>query len=324
MAVHVLYHGRCFDGASSAALFADFYRRHIDGTAEFKFIAKSHRTGDPYDPDDFSGDKHAIVDFRYTQDPALTWYFDHHRSAFQLPGDRAHYEADRSEKRFHDPLAPCCASYMSEQLARHHGYDPTPHANLIRWATIIDTANFATPHVAVDLAEPAMQLAAYIQSADDPETIATFIEDLLVKDFAHLASAPYVQTIVRPRLRAHARDMRLIRSVSRIEAGALEYDLLDAGPRVLSHFIPYVHHPDVRYVVGLYEHPDGDLRLTVGYNPWLSAEDREHDLAELCERSGGGGHPQVAGISLSLEDRSLARKTAGSILEILRSPAPNP
>ena len=41
---------------------------------------------------DFDADDSAIVDFRYSTHPRLGWFFDHHVSAFQLPGQREHFE----------------------------------------------------------------------------------------------------------------------------------------------------------------------------------------------------------------------------------------
>ena len=106
---------------------------------------------------------------------------------------------------------------------------------------------------------------------------------------------PYVENVVSARKRSHARDCERIEAVAKVDAGVLEYDLLDEAPRVLSHFIPYAQHPDVDYVVGIYSHGDGDLRLTLGYNPWKDPGLRRHNLAEVCERYGGGGHPRRGG-----------------------------
>ena len=39
-----------------------------------------------------SNDVNAILDFRFSAVPGLTWYFDHHVSAFVTPEDRAFYE----------------------------------------------------------------------------------------------------------------------------------------------------------------------------------------------------------------------------------------
>jgi hypothetical protein len=322
MRVHVLLHGRCFDGASSAAIFKAFYRRRA-ASAELLFVSKHHRRGDAFDESDFAGaDEAAVVDFRYTQHPGLTWYFDHHRSAFQLPGDREHFEADRSGQKFHDPSAPSCTGYIARVLADEFGFDPSPYGELLHWAEVIDSADFATPDVPVLYEQPALQLAAWIQAASDPAAVTTFIEDLLVTPMATLAQADYVRALVQPRLDAHRSDIALIRDVHRIEHGVFVYDLLDHGPRILSHFIPYYLAPKVRYCVGVYEHSDGDLRLSVGYNPWLPAKAREHDVAALCERHGGGGHPYVAGASYPIDQVEPLRAAMRDVVATLTGRTP--
>lgn len=290
---------------------------------ELIYIPKHHRQGDPFDDIDFAGaDELAVLDFRYTQRPGLTWYFDHHRSAFQLPGDRDHFEARVTEgiqgpgQHFHDPTAPSCTSYFAKVAAAQFGFDASAYAELIHWAEIIDTASFPTPESAVLYQQPAMQLAAWIQAAEQPQAIARFIEALLDTPLARLAEEPWVRELVEPRLTAHRADIELIRRLGRHEHGVFVYDLLAEGPRILSHFIPYYLVPDCTYSVGIYAHPDGDLRLSVGFNPWQHAR-RTHDLAELCERHGGGGHPYVAGASFVHEQIDQLRAAAQDIVASL-------
>jgi hypothetical protein len=319
MRVHVLHHGRCFDGAASAALFGAFMRARHGGALENVYIPKHHRRGDPFDPPDFAADEVAVVDFRYTQDPGLTWYFDHHRSAFQLPGDRAHFEAHQGDgQRFHDARAPSCTGYLANILAEQYGFDSSGQTELIRWAEIIDSAAFSDPEAAVLYDTPAMQLAAWIQSADDVREIHRFIEALLVTPLAELAEQPWVRAVVEPRLARHREDIALIRQLGRVDGEVFHYDLVGEGPRVLSHFIPYYLAPQVPYTVGSYAHSDGDLRLSVGFNPWLPRERRGHDLAELCERYGGGGHPFVAGASFSTEQLAQLHRAHAEIVALLR------
>lgn len=318
MRVHVLHHGRCFDGAASAAVFAAFMRARHGRDIELAYLPKHHRRGDPFEDADFAGaDEAVIVDFRYSQRPGLTWYFDHHRSAFQLPGDRAHFEADRSGQRFHDPTAPSCTGYLAQIAAERFGFDAGAHTELIRWAEIIDSAAFESPEVAVLYEQPAMQLAAWIQTADDPEAIAAFIEALLTTPLAQLAEAAWIRELVGPRLSAHRADIELLRRVGRQVEAVYVYDLLDHGPRVLSHFIPYYLAPDCLYTVGAYAHPDGDLRLSVGFNPWRDRSSRRHDLAALCERHGGGGHPYVAGASFAADQGDRLRAAVRELIAIL-------
>ena len=98
MRMHVLFHDNCFDGAASAAVFSRFYRERIRTDATLHLPGAAHKPGaEGIGPGGLhSGDENAIVDFRYSQDARLTWWFDHHASAFQQPGDEAHFRADTS------------------------------------------------------------------------------------------------------------------------------------------------------------------------------------------------------------------------------------
>ena len=100
MRMHVLFHDNCFDGAASAAVFSRFYRERIRTDVTFSYQGLSHQAGGTPVPESaFQGDENAIVDFRYSQSPRLTWWFDHHASAFQTPGDEAHFLADSSGRK---------------------------------------------------------------------------------------------------------------------------------------------------------------------------------------------------------------------------------
>src|SRR6516165_6640896 len=97
MRMKILYHDSCFDGAASAAVFSQFYLQRIEPKAELLYQGLSHSAGgQPIDESLMTGDENAIVDFRYSQSPKLTWWFDHHRSAFQQPGDEEHFRRDTS------------------------------------------------------------------------------------------------------------------------------------------------------------------------------------------------------------------------------------
>lgn len=318
MRVHVLHHAACFDGAASAAVFGAFYRHTIAPTAELVFVPKPHRRGDPFEDKDFEADDSAIVDFRYTTRPNLGWFFDHHKSAFQLPGEYAHFLADRSGRRFHDPLAPSCTGYMSEILRDRFGFDPSPFDDLIHWAEIIDSAAFANPSVPVELREPAMQLMTFVEHNRELRLVGRFIEDLLATPLSVLANATYVQSVVGPARDQHARDIELMRARCRVRGGVAEYDLSDQPPRAYNKFIAYYVHPDIEYLVGLSTAPDGRRRISAGYNPWLPPANRRFDIASLCERFDGGGHPYVGGVSFAPQDLDIARDAMQHIASVLR------
>ncbi len=298
-----------------------FYRRHVRTNVSFSLIPKEHRCGDPYDPSDFDGEDVVSVDFRYSRDPRLRWYFDHHASAFQLAGDKEHFEADDSGRKFHDPDAPSCAGFLASVLASRFGFDASAHEELIHWAQVIDSAAFPDAHVPVLLTEPALQLMTFIEHNRDLAAVATFAQDLVSMPLARHAQADYVRAVVDEQLLRHREDISMIRARSRLHENVLVYELLDQPPRAYNKFIPYYNHPDARYVVGLSRGPDGRIKLNVGYNPWLPKEAREHNIARLCERFSGGGHAFVGGASFEPQDEVQARTAQTWMAGVLRGGA---
>lgn len=318
MRVHVLHHAACFDGAASAALFTAFYRACVDRRAEFRYVPKVHRPGDPFDDEDFDADDVAVVDFRYTMDPRLGWFFDHHQSAFQRPGEREHFLARAGLRRFHDASQVSCTGYIASVGAAAFGFDVSPHRELLYWAEVIDAAGFPDPRMPVELDQPAMKLMTFVEHNRDPADVDRFIRDLLVVPLPALARRDYVQAVVEPALVLHRRDIELMRERCRVQAGVAMYDLSDQPPRAYNKFIGYYLHPDVRYLVGISTGLDGRIKLSAGYNPWLPPELREHDIAALCERFDGGGHPYVGGISFTPEDLAPAFAAMEFITAVLR------
>src|SRR5512142_892565 len=103
MRVRVLYHDHCFDGAASAAFFTRFISGAIHPGAEFLYTGMAHKASQMFEPSLFDGDENAIVDFKYSPDPRLTWWFDHHQSAFLSAEDAEHYQRQRSDRKQCDP-----------------------------------------------------------------------------------------------------------------------------------------------------------------------------------------------------------------------------
>ena len=170
MRMHVLFHDNCFDGAASAAVFSRFYRERIRPDATLSYQGLSHQAGGTPVPESaFQGDENAIVDFRYSQSPRLTWWFDHHASAFQTDGDEAHFLADTSGRKFHDARRKSCTVYLADVARDRFGFDPGPMVELLEWAEIIDGAQFPSPQMAVALREPALQLMTVLEANHDPD-----------------------------------------------------------------------------------------------------------------------------------------------------------
>src|SRR6266849_6179411 len=111
MKLRVLYHGHCFDGVASAATFTRFYTERINAHADVEYAGLLHRPGNLFDQKMFDGDENAIVDFKYSPSEKLTWWFDHHQSAFLTPEDEAHFHAENSDKKFLDATRKSCTEF---------------------------------------------------------------------------------------------------------------------------------------------------------------------------------------------------------------------
>jgi hypothetical protein len=316
MRVKVNYHGRCFDGLSSASLFTRFYRSCYDARADFSYAGLTHRPGNAFPPEVFDGDVNAVVDFRYHRDPRLTWWFDHHVSAFESPEDEQHFRSDRTGRKFFDPGARSCTKLLAKVSTEKFGFDPRPFEDLVYWADIIDGAQFPDAETAVSLRDPALRIMTVIEGSNDPRLELRILEDLTSRPLAEIAADPYIVEPLQPLLESHARGIEIIRGRAREENGVVFFDIADLGREGFNKFIPYALFPESRYVVAV-SHSASRAKVSVGSNPW-SARARTHDLARICERYGGGGHPVVAAISLPPNELERARQAAREIVELLQ------
>jgi len=324
MRLRVLYHGNCFDGASSAGLFARFYRERVArGAVEVTFSPLEHKGAGPAVPPEWlDGDENAIVDFRYSQDARVGWWFDHHVSAFQQPGDEDHFRADVSGRKFYDSTAKSCARFLATTVAAKFGFDTAPLAELLEWAEIIDGALFLGPQMPVELKEPALRLMTWIENNRDPALAVRFIQDLVSRPLAEVAAEPYVAQPLVPLLEQHWRNVEVVRRAARLEAGVIFTDLMADDVGSLNKFIVYYHHQQARYAVTLLANAKG-IKISVGSNPW-SPLPRVHNIAAICERYGGGGHPVVGAISVPAGESNRARTIAREILDELLGPPTSP
>ena len=125
MKLRILYHGNCFDGVSSAAIFTKLYRTKFYPNADIYYTPTMHRAGNAFDRKQLDGDENAIVDFKYCPDERLTWWFDHHQSAFLSTADEHHFLADTSGKKFLDTSSKSCAEFIA-RIAAHRLFASMP------------------------------------------------------------------------------------------------------------------------------------------------------------------------------------------------------
>jgi hypothetical protein len=316
----IYFHNNCFDGLASAAVFSNFYLT-LRKNCEFAYEGLAHRAGQLFLDVQFDGDENAIVDFKYSSDPRLTWWFDHHQSAFLSREDEAHFRADKSGRKFHDPTYRSCTKFISEMLQKHFSFDTSRLADLIEWADIIDGAQFESAQSAVELREPAMKLMMVIEGVRESNKIVGLIEEFQIKSFAEIMEIEWVQEAFRPLYERHLQSMDIIRRNAHCSDGTVFFDVSDYDLEGYNKFIPYYFFPEATYCVGV-SLSSFRAKISVGSNPW-SPHPRTQNLAALCERHGGGGHPVVGAISFAPDELAKARRIAREITEELRCASSN-
>ena len=102
---------------------------------------------------------------------------------------------------------------------------------------------------------------------------------------------------VRIRVGTEHAGIELLRERSNLDRGVVTFDITDRLTEGYNKFIPYYLHPDAVYNVGLSK-SSFRTKVAVGTNPWTKVPASAlANVAAICERYGGGGHPRVGAVS---------------------------
>ena len=320
----VATHGHCFDGLCSAVMFTRLYGHLFprDG-ATFTYRAASYGPGqNGVDLRVLDGDVNAILDFRFTAAPQLTWYFDHHVSAFVTAEDRSAYERAvaegeaRGERRmFHDGSYSSATKLIADVGRDRFGLDVTPSLELVSWADLIDSAAFPSASMPVERREPELKLMTVVEHLGDDAFLAEMVHRLVAEPLSSVARSSDIERAYEPLGRAHQDFVRRVEQRAELFGNVVLVDLSDEIFEVAGKFVTYALYPDSAYSV-LLSRSRSRCKISVGYNPW-SPTARTHNIAAICERYGGGGHPVVGAISLPFDRTEEARALARSIAQEL-------
>ncbi|MDQ2899115.1 MAG: phosphoesterase [Acidobacteriota bacterium] len=317
MRIRILYHDHCFDGAASAAFFTRFQRGAFHPNAEFSYTGMAHKFSQIFEDSLFDGDENAIVDFKYSSNPRLTWWFDHHQSAFLSPEDAQHYLHHRTEKQLYDPSYRSCTNFIRTVAKNRFGFEAPDLDELVKWADIIDGAQYSDAKTAVEMGEPAMKLTLVVEGSKGSETVQKIIGWMREMRLADIVALPEIQAIYRPLFERHLKSVDMIRERAGEHGGVITFDLTGYDIEGYNKFIPYYLFPSGIYTVAV-SPSSFRTKISVGSNPWAAAEPT-HNLATICERYGGGGHARVGAISLEPGALDQARKIAAEVAEELKT-----
>jgi hypothetical protein len=271
--------------------------------------------------------ENAIVDFKYSTSERLTWWFDHHQSAFASAEDEARFRAGQADgslamRQFFDPAYTSCAGWIAHVASTKFGMDVGPLEELIYWANIVDGAKYESAKSAVEMREPAMKLTMVIESAPDVDGVSIsgrFIPLLTEMSLQAVLEQPFVQEVLGPLMERHWAGLELIRERAVCEGGVVSFDITDQPTEGYNKFIPYYVWPEGTYCVGLSK-SSFRTKVSVGTNPWTKKSAGElANIAAICERYGGGGHARVGAISFAVDREDEARVAVGEIVRELRT-----
>ena len=317
-AVVVATHGHCFDGMASAALFTHLVRALSDGQPlTFRYRSCGYGPTMGAMPDGWlDGDDNAILDFRYTPSKRLTWYFDHHITAFASPEEHDTAVSGQTSARvFYDATYGSCTKLIADVAEREFGVSTASLADLVGWADTIDSARFASAEAAIRRDLPVMQLASVVEHHGDSPFLEKIVPQLLTRSLEELATSDHVQAEWRPLAAAHAAFVDRVREVTKLIGTVAFADLSAAPLEAAGKFVTYALYPDCVYSV-MVSRGKQQLKVSVGYNPWCGKR-RQHDIAAICRRHGGGGHPAVGAFSLPPNQLDQAREAAEAIVREL-------
>src|ERR1700712_4116719 len=251
MRLRVLYHDPFFDGAASAAFFSRFIRGAFHPDAEFQYTGMAHRASQIFEDSLFDGDENAIVDFKYSNNEKLTWWFDHHQSAFLSPEDAQHFKTHPSPKKMFDISFKSCTKYIRTKAQQLWGFTAPDLDDLVHWANIIDGAQYSDPKTAVELGAPAMKLTLVIEGSKGSETVQKIIRYMQQMPLAEIVEKPEIQEIYKPLYERHLKSLQIIRDTADETGGVITFDLTGYDLEGYNKFIPYYLYPRGIYTVAV-------------------------------------------------------------------------
>ncbi|MBL9023348.1 MAG: hypothetical protein JNL21_14205 [Myxococcales bacterium] len=317
----ILTHGYCFDGLVSAALATHLVRQLHREVTRFGYRSCGYGPRLKQIPQAWLGGAvNVLCDFRYVESPRLSYYFDHHATAFASRGEEtaARERVARSKGARHlvfDPTYGSCAKLMADTMRETFGVDMRHLTDLVAWADKVDAARFDDPEEAFFARAPALVLADVAEHHGSSAYVGQLAPRLLAHPLEALAASEDVRALASPIAEEKARYLALVRQAGKRFGDVVLVDLAESGARPAGKFATYVAFPDCTYSVALLRTQD-QLKVGVGYNPW-SGKPRRHDVAALCKREGGGGHAVVGAATFAFADIDRARQAAHRIVEQL-------
>ncbi len=312
MDYHLYFHDD-FDGTASGAVMLNFLHSRGDDIISYNPINFTPNLKKNWADYKFK-EPFILVDFLYH--PRATWWFDHHLTSFINDGWRRRFEGDKNHA--FDPAKKSACDLIAEHLKKEFGYKPPRFIlDLIKWATIIDSASYKSAEEAIRGKQPAIKLALALNPINFKAQAAAKYFETIVKSLAGKPMAKTVKIkIVKKEIKRIEEDnkkaKKVFKKISKVAGRAVFIDGTKTEAQ-LSNFFGYYFYPKINYVITL-EFYGSYYHLSVGKNPWKKTPARIH-IGKMLSKYGGGGHDGVGG--MDKKSKSEIMKIAEEVIKYL-------
>ncbi len=313
----VATHGNCLDGLASATLFTHLIRQVEPDIDDVRYRTCIYGPIPvPFGPQLLDGDSNAILDYRFYTGSELTWYFDHHTTAFSNDSEESIFRARTATGRYYfDPMSASCAGLIGRVAKHRFGLSLGHLESLVEFADKVDAAQYQSAAAALDRSSPRARFLAVVERCGNDGFIQHTVDSLLEMPLDEVAALPEMVEAFSLIEHEQIDFLNHVRDSSEDRGVVVVSDISDREHPTFAKFANYLLFPRSTYSVLLGRIP-GALKIALGYNPWGSSA-RQHDLGGICRQFGGGGHPVVGGVAFDPEDASGARLVVREIVTIL-------
>lgn len=306
-----------FDGRASAAVMLSFL--HSRGDKIEHFVPVNFDIQDQWLKEGFFK-KHKffrgkrnpaiVVDFLYH--PKAAFWFDHHPTTFK----RWDWEKKFRPNKFRnwDPEYPSCCSQVFSKLVKHFGFKPPRHLKeLAKWLDIVDGARYKSARQVIEMKEPALQIAEFIDRESTKSSLAWLIELLAQKSVKKVSRLPKIRKTVG---KMHAemkkarnycgKTMKIFGKVAVVDASK------NISFREQLRFMPFYLRSDIAYAIRI-KKIGKKPAISFGANPWRPRSNKIDIGKFLKEHFNGGGHKVVGGAEF--RNRKALEKAVSEIIK---------
>ncbi len=270
----------------------------------------------PFGPQFLDGNINAILDYRFYAGPELSWYFDHHATAFSGSEEEEIFKSRVDSGRYYfDPKSASCAGLIGRVITERF-HIPLGHLeSLVRFADIVDSAQYQSAGAALDRSTAKAKFLAVVEHNGNDAFFENMVGKLLEFPLQKVVELPEITQAYAVIAREQQDFLDHVRKCTEDRGAVVMTDITDREHNTFAKFASYLLYPQSTYSVLLGRIP-GALKISLGFNPW-GPNARQHDLGSICRRFGGGGHLVVGGVAFAPDDIGNAKAVASEIVRIL-------